>query len=497
MRGYQTRVDLKKGIHRPESTAKKISDLWDVWLKHCEAERLEPETIRAYRQHFECHIKPATAPEALPNGWKGEFGNLKLSLSVLTGPVCEAFRLRLAMSPARTRAREFIPNRPIAWTTAQRIWVNFKRMLNVAVKHGLIAYNPARDISFESKNREKVRIRIGEQIPDRPDVRHILAASTGIWLVMFFLDSFSGLRSSELRALAWSTVYLDRGEIEVVRRADWSGQIGPCKSDSAKRTIQIPDEVVDVLRWWKPICPPSPDDLVFPDDGGNVIPGTKILNQLYEVQRRIGMVRPNNKPKEKPKGKYTVHTLRHFYASIMIAERIDMKQLQELLGHANIKITMDTYGHLFPDNEAQKSRANKALVAVFRSDTKDAGSPSNSTITGPGSASPFATGAATAAEVPNPNSKAAVRGRPTPGIASRREIGEQDAAVLPGASAQKIALASQSKLPKPTPGQAVNETICVEPDLQGWAVTIGAHTLGRYKTYGEAKATVLKLVQSD
>lgn len=46
--------------------------------------------------------------------------------------------------------------------------------------------------------------------------------------------------------------------------------------------------------------------------------------------------------------KYTPHEFRHTFAARMIRSGAYPKVLQELLGHSTIKMTMDTYGHLFP-----------------------------------------------------------------------------------------------------------------------------------------------------
>jgi len=71
----------------------------------------------------------------------------------------------------------------------------------------------------------------------------------------------------------------------------------------------------------------------------------RIYAELLAVQSQIGMTWPNGK------GKYGVHKLRHFYASIMITAGTQPKRLQELLGHSTLAMTMDTYGHLFPPTE--------------------------------------------------------------------------------------------------------------------------------------------------
>lgn len=49
----------------------------------------------------------------------------------------------------------------------------------------------------------------------------------------------------------------------------------------------------------------------------------------------------------------TLHECRHTFASLMIAAGVNAKALSTYMGHANIKITLDTYGHLMPGNEQE------------------------------------------------------------------------------------------------------------------------------------------------
>ncbi|GHC62465.1 tyrosine-type recombinase/integrase [Streptomyces cinnamoneus] len=46
-----------------------------------------------------------------------------------------------------------------------------------------------------------------------------------------------------------------------------------------------------------------------------------------------------------------MHDLRHFYASLLIKHRENVKTVQKRLGHAKPSITLDTYTHLWPDDE--------------------------------------------------------------------------------------------------------------------------------------------------
>jgi integrase len=341
---------MRKGVHRPDSTSPTVSDVALLWLDRCESEGLEPEVIAGYEGNCRVHIEPATVPKNIPNGWSGTLGDIKLSK--LNTPLCEAFRDQLLKTNSRAMARHVL--------------VSFKAMLKDAQRRGLIAYNPAQPVLIGRDKRGRVPIRIGVQIPDREDVRVILAASCPFWRVLFATAAFTGMRASELRGLTWPDVDLDRATIEVRQRADWCGFIGRCKSESAYRTIQIGHDVVDMLLSWRQICPPTRLMLVFPlnfvisDDDGVVIPRYLFLDEFHEVQHGIEMERSDGK------AKYSFHALRHFYASIMIDAGTPPKRLQNLLGHSTLAMTMDTYGHLFAPDEEEAARINTATAAVLR-----------------------------------------------------------------------------------------------------------------------------------
>jgi integrase len=59
----------------------------------------------------------------------------------------------------------------------------------------------------------------------------------------------------------------------------------------------------------------------------------------------------------------TPHDLRHYYASLLIRSGASVKVVQSRLGHASATTTLDTYGHLFPDEE---DRTRAAVDAEFQ-----------------------------------------------------------------------------------------------------------------------------------
>jgi integrase len=62
----------------------------------------------------------------------------------------------------------------------------------------------------------------------------------------------------------------------------------------------------------------------------------------------------------------TLHECRHTFASLMIAAGVNAKALSTFMGHANISITLDRYGHLMPGSEAEAAELLDAYLAAQR-----------------------------------------------------------------------------------------------------------------------------------
>ena len=148
----------------------------------------------------------------------------------------------------------------------------------------------------------------------------------------------------------------------------------------------MPPFLVNTLREWKLACPPprlGAQDLglAFPNIEGRAITHADlIIYGLIPTLARLGLVEQAHNASGKPilrrggptfKGKYTgSHSLRHFYASWLINRKIDgglelpAKIVQQRMGHSTIVITLDTYGHLFPQSDDGDALAlgEKALL---------------------------------------------------------------------------------------------------------------------------------------
>jgi integrase len=249
---------------------------------------------------------------------------------------------------------------------AKKVLGSLKAILKDATRRGNVAQNVAASVSITTHGRAKPKLEIGRDIPTRIEIQRIVDAVAGGGRALLMTAALTGMRASELRGLRWSDVDLNRRQIHVRQRADRYRKIGAPKSAAGTRTIPFGDMVVNTLREWKVACPKGLADLVFPTGIGTIESHANIINRIFNPAQMAAGIVSEGKPK------YGLHALRHFYASWCINRRKDgglelpPKTVQARLGHASIVMTLDRYGHLFPnhDDGAELAAAEKALFAT-------------------------------------------------------------------------------------------------------------------------------------
>jgi integrase len=160
---------------------------------------------------------------------------------------------------------------------------------------------------------------------------------------------YAGLRCGELRALRWEDVEFLDGVIHVRRGWDQvEGEITP-KSRTGVRKVPMPSVLSGHLEALYGRF--SGGVLVFGKDGRTFDPRRLVdrARAAWDARGLEGL---------------TLHECRHTYASFMIAAGANAKALSTYLGHANIAITMDRYGHLMPGNEVEAAELLDAYLAA-------------------------------------------------------------------------------------------------------------------------------------
>lgn len=162
--------------------------------------------------------------------------------------------------------------------------------------------------------------------------------------LLIYIPLYTGMRKGEVMALKWSDIDFEKRLIHVQRNLS-EGYETPSiekapKTEAGKRFIPIPDELYGLLSEFKK---KSTSDYVIVSCRGKRYANNGSKIYIRNLFKTIHM--PDD---------ITYHCLRHTYATTM-STRVDPKTLQEILGHADFSVTMNTYVHR--DMESIQSNA--------------------------------------------------------------------------------------------------------------------------------------------
>jgi integrase len=195
----------------------------------------------------------------------------------------------------------------------------------------------------------------------REDVEALLEALPARYRALAVVGAGAGLRQGEAFGLTVPNIDFLRGrEIRVRQQlkhlAPDPPYLGRTKTPSSVRAVPVGDTVLHALARHLEQFPavtelvghPSgqPELLVFTDDRGDPLRGNRFARVWGRARRDAGL----------PDG-VTFHDLRHYFASLLIHKGLSVKAVQEALGHKTATETLNTYGHLWPDDAGLTRRA--------------------------------------------------------------------------------------------------------------------------------------------
>lgn len=157
------------------------------------------------------------------------------------------------------------------------------------------------------------------------------------------LGAFVGLRLAEAAALRPADVDFMRGIVSPA--IQWPQE--PLKSETSRTSVPIPHELALLLG-----------TAVSAGDGTSLV-----TNELGRPAGPWAIERAVRAARDTVTGlppQFRFHDLRHYFASLLIADGLDVKTVQARLRHASAKTTLDVYGHLWPD----KDETTRATVAA-------------------------------------------------------------------------------------------------------------------------------------
>ncbi len=341
----ETVIGVKRGTHTPDSKSITVAKAAEQWLARPislrTGEKLETATLAQYENHVAKYINPL-------------LGQRKLS-QLTTPQVGEFLDQMIAGGTSVVMVR--------------KILASLKAIISEAQRCGRVNQNVALPCTVgASGRRDKRQIEDGVDYPT-PDEMHRIFAEASRYRALLIVATCTGMRGSELRGVRWRDVNFVEGVIHIRQRADEKNKMGSPKSKASRRDIPMPAGgiVANTLRLWQNECPKSDLDLVFPTRKGTVQNHSNIAERgLKATQIRAGVVTADGK------AKYSMHKLRHFFATAQSEGGASLKDVQVWMGHSSFQMTSDVYGHKFTDKEGDAAKLLAAEAKVLKLAAKTA-----------------------------------------------------------------------------------------------------------------------------
>jgi integrase len=175
----------------------------------------------------------------------------------------------------------------------------------------------------------------------------LFSAASGDRLeALYVVAVHTRLRRGELLGLKWADVDLDTGTLSVQRSLDKDGTFNPPKRKNSRRTVKPTAQDAESLKahrsrqkeerlrlgsLWED------RGLVFPNQAGKPMNADNLYHRGFKPLLQKAQL-----------SGFTFHSLRHTCATLLVSKNVNPKIISEMLGHATISQTMDTYSHVMP-----------------------------------------------------------------------------------------------------------------------------------------------------
>ena len=295
-----------------------VGEYMTRWLSHSVQDTVSQKTYERYESIVRVHLSPA-------------LGRIRLK----------------ALTPDHVRGlyREKLDS-GLAPRTVLHIHRTLSKALKQATDDGLIPRNAAASVKPPQARREEM------QPLSRDQVRMFLDTVKGDRMeALYVLAVTSGLRQGELLALKWEDVDLEgtNPTLEVRRSlSETRGRRSFVTPKSGRgRHLRLSRRAVSALRvhrkrqleervrkagLWED------HGLIFPSEVGTPMSGRNLYRAFKIRVKRASLPQT-----------LRFHDLRHTCATLLLRQGINPKFVQELLGHADISLTLNTYSHVLPD----------------------------------------------------------------------------------------------------------------------------------------------------
>ena len=310
----KAKADRESGLVL-ETGNPRLGDYLERWLVDSVRDTVRIKTFKGYDAAVRLHITPS-------------LGKIKVK--------------NVTPTHLRTLYREKL-DAGLSARTVQLVHVTVRKALGQATKDGLIPRNVAEVVDaprvvnkqMQPLTSEQSRVLMEAAKGDRHEALYVLAVTTG-------------LRRGELLGLKWEDIDREAAVLRVRRALAFDARtlVEP-KTAKSRRGVRLTSYSLEALKahrerqlnerrsrdgLWRD------HRLVFPSRVGTPLNPENLVKRSFKpLLERAGL----------PSLRF--HDLRHTCATLLLSKGVNPKIVQEMLGHANISVTLDTYSHVLPD----------------------------------------------------------------------------------------------------------------------------------------------------
>jgi integrase len=214
--------------------------------------------------------------------------------------------------------------------TVRYVHVTLNKALKDAVRWELVPRNVAQAAKPPRQHKKEITPLNKEQI------KALFKAADGDALyALYVLAVTTGMRQGELLGLKRDDVDLVAGTLQV-RRTVYNGKVGAPKTSSGRRTIKLAQLAIRALT--EHLEAEKGSEWLFPNGKGTPISCQNLHNRSWKpLLTKAGLPRTTR-----------FHDLRHTSATLLLMQNVNPKIVSEMLGHADVTITLNTYSHVLP-----------------------------------------------------------------------------------------------------------------------------------------------------
>lgn len=313
------KLEIENGNFKKEQ-AETFQEIYDIWMEQYPL-TVEASTLRKTLSSFEIHILPSLG---------------RYKIDKITVEVCQK-----AVNTWASKVKHFVELKAYA-----------ARIFQFAMKRGYTQNNPM--VLVETPLIRKNVTDQDEKLENfypKEELKEFLSClqKDGKYKIyaLFRLLAYSGMRMGEAIALTWEDLNFKDNEIRIsksIARGLKAKQYVKTTKSGHSRTIKMDEGTMAILKEWKKyqqidylklgFNTLQPNQLVFSNTKNTYLQPSTIRKWIVRVQAKYNL------------NEITTHGLRHTHCSLLFEAGASIKEVQDRLGHADAKITMNIYAHV-------------------------------------------------------------------------------------------------------------------------------------------------------